>query len=763
MKHDYEIEVEDLLFRLADICRNAGLNGYDQVIISLGLIYLLSEEKSFIKSSIKDRPLYNHLELITELAERQFGEHNSSFDVKEQFFASLRKIENSDLRLLVWTISESILSHPQIKESIKIINLFTARSLMSSKYTSYFLSSPQLGELLKKIIDVKPGDRVYDPVAGIGILMSVLNLDEAEKVILQDINKQLIILAKLLRRYISTDENTIFYEGDSLTQPIAEEKSIDILIGELPFGKSRSRNRSMLHTSIEIISSDLPELFIQMSLSRLSPIGKAYLLIPDGFLFSRTRSSKTIKKQLIDQDLIECIISFPSGFLKPYSSVKSSLLILNQNKPFYRKNEVLFIDADQTESKSDRYLPNKIDVERTAKIYHTHNILPQDYSVQLNNREIIDNDLNLQVKRYLSSLKLNLADNLRPGEELIKLSDLISPIATRKNKLDNLPYVRIGDLAKDAFDFNLSLKDWKLKDNNFKGNIVNDTALLVARVGDNLKPTFYKFNNQPISLNPNVYPFKIDEKKIIKDYLLFELNSNYFKEQLESITSGTAQRAWSKKDFLELAIKVPNLSRQLEIAKQRKEALIKVKKQEIELLKDRLQVEDKGLEIISNFKHDFMGNLERISSGISVLKNFLLEKDEEGTNINMSESIVNIDGDEDFPSETLSEWIELLQTNIKNAINKLEYEIEQIKEDREVYHFEVENIYHLLRSIKKNYSSNYNFEIRITKGIGVKEVKELKALVDKNKIDIIIDNLISNAVNHGFEEKSNKKYLILLR
>jgi len=770
MNQPAEIQIEDLLVKLADICRDAGLMGYDQVIISLGLLHLFSnhqynqENHDQFDFILKER--YNQIEFLEELAYKKFGLESSSRDIEEQFITSLRKVRPSELSQLLYVIADVDFSGLYHENVINILKQFIARSLMSGRYSSYYVSNFQLGGLFRKIIDIKPGDRVYDPAAGLGIMMSFLDLVHAKEIIFQDRNQQVIVLAKLFWRFISNSENTSFFVGDSLIRPSAEERSIDILIGELPFGKSGKMDKYMLDPSIWVPSSDLPELFVQLSVSRLSSTGKAFLLIPDGFLFNRSRSSKAVKSHLVDQDLIECIISFPTGFLKPYSGVKTSLLILNRNKPPYRKDEVLFIDAENDEEIGDRYSPSKIDIERIARIYYTQTVRPEEHVIQIGNWELADNDFDLQVKRYLRELQLNLAAQLKPGESFKKLRDLITPITTKRNRLDDIPYVKVRDLANDPFEANLSIENWRVLDEQQKGRKLEESALLAARVGEKLKPSYFEFKGDPIAVNANIFAFKIDQGKLDTDYLIFELSSDYFKDQLKSITSGTAQPAWSKKDFLELVIKVPSLAqqkeslvRQKEIAKQKKEALIEQKKQEIELLKDRLQVEDKGLEIISNFKHDFMGNLERISSGLSVLRNFLKEKDESEEIVKLSDPIIEVIDDD--PTETLSEWLERLYTNVKNAINTLEHEIEQIKEDRESYHFEVENIYHLLRQIKKKYPSNQHYQIRVERGLGVEEVKELRALVDKNKFEVAIDNLITNAIKHGFEKKAKKNYLLI--
>ena len=769
MKEPIDLYFEKLLFRLASICRDDGLTNYDQVVVSIGLVLLVLHQNKYERGRENIKNLVygesNKFEEIKRLIQKKSEEGIYYEDVSNQLIHSISRVTEDKLEELINTINKIDPQWLNQTTSIRLIKLFISRSLMGQ--SSYFTSNFQLGELLNEIVDVFPNSRVYDPAGGLGIMLSFLNLENASEIILQDINSSIIVIAKLLWQFLDINEKTEFIVENSLFLPYAKEDTVDILIGELPFSRISIKDRSALDNFYWTPSNDTTELFIQLSVSRLSQNGKAFLLIPDGFLFNRSRSSISVKEHLIRHDLIDSIISFPQGFLKPYSNVKSSLLILSKRKTRIKRDCVIFIDAQEDEENYVRYHPSKIQVSLIADIYNSNRI-QSNQSILIKNSEIIDNEYDLQAKRYLSAKQLNLQSSLSSHESFIKLKELIIPIKSKRNELDDIPYIKVGDLTNDTSEIKLSFKNWQVVDENKKGRIIKESALLVARVGEKLKPSFFHFDDQAIAINPNIFAYKINADKVDKDYLLFELSEDYFKDQLRTITSGTAQTSWSKKDFSHLKIRIPyynnikSLDSQRQHAEQKKEAIIEDKKLEIEALRKQLQVEDKGLEIISNFKHDFMGNLERVSSGIIGLRNFLKDKHESQEVINLSETIIELpkyDGKVDEIS--LQTWLDRLESNIKSSINTLEYEIEQIKEDREKYEFEVENLYHLLKKLKKKYSSYTQFQIRIEKGLGVEEVKDIKASIDKNKFETIIDNLIVNAINHGFKEKVKKQFQIV--
>lgn len=768
---DENAQIEHLLIELAKICQDAGVSGYDQVMISLGLIHVAmgfehNDDLQFRAELLNKQAIDKYL-IIRHYSTKVLGQENSQSYASRHFFASLEKLSLRILNRLVHTLFQLDYKKISHRAVFYVAKVFISRLSSSGKFDGYYTSNFQLGELLRLIVPIKPGDRVYDPAAGLGIILSFLELRRTAHVVFQDVNESIIALAEMLWNFAPESVNTVFVRNDSLIRPAVQEGSIDLIVSELPFGKLRLKDKSYFDPNIVLPSSNLSELFIQIVMSRLSSKGKAYLLIPDGFLFSRSRSTTEIKKNLISKDLIEAIISFPHGFLKPYSGVKTSLLILNCKKAHSRQGNVLFIEAE--EQQVDDPMP-KIDPLQIANVFLDENIRKPEIAIRVGNSEIVEDDFDLQTKRYLGKQQFEALSKVDANQVLVKLKEILSPIRTIKNKFENIPYVKVGDLANDPFQANLPFKSWGAIDEKFSGNLLEESALLVARVGEKLKPSFFEYRNTPIALNSNIYAFRFDSKEIDRDYLIFELSSEFFEQQLHPIRSGTAYSSWTKRDFLELCIKLPklgqrklNLEEQQKIARRKKELLIAEKNQELEDLKERLQIGGNGLEILSNFKHDFMGNLEQISSGLLVLRKFLEVKDRQEKLLKMSDPISNFTAGK-TPPETLNDWMHRLESNVKNAITTLENEIEEIKKDKQTYYFQTTNLFHFLTTLKKEHTpapQGPRYRISIEKGLNVEDIGQLYASIDKRKFKIIFDNLISNAVNHGFNKDQRKLYNIV--
>lgn len=59
--------------------------------------------------------------------------------------------------------------------------------------------------------------------------------------------------------------------------------------------------------------------------------GRAAVIVPDGVLFGSSKAHKQIRKEIIENNKLDAVISMPSGVFKPYAGVSTAILIL-QNR-----------------------------------------------------------------------------------------------------------------------------------------------------------------------------------------------------------------------------------------------------------------------------------------------------------------------------------------------------------------------------------------------------------------------------------------------
>ena len=81
---------------------------------------------------------------------------------------------------------------------------------------------------------------------------------------------------------------------------------------------------------------------IEKGLDDLKNDGKLVILVSESFLFSSGQIAN-LRYHLIEQDLIESVISFPNGILH-HTAIKTSVLVINKAKK--NKGFINFIIAD---------------------------------------------------------------------------------------------------------------------------------------------------------------------------------------------------------------------------------------------------------------------------------------------------------------------------------------------------------------------------------------------------------------------------------
>ena len=89
----------------------------------------------------------------------------------------------------------------------------------------------------------------------------------------------------------------------------------------------------------DIVSTDLLKvcktkktelLFLALFLRMLKVGGRCACIVPDGVLFGSSTAHKAIRKEMIENNRLEAVISMPSGVFKPYAGVSTAILIFTK-------------------------------------------------------------------------------------------------------------------------------------------------------------------------------------------------------------------------------------------------------------------------------------------------------------------------------------------------------------------------------------------------------------------------------------------------
>lgn len=122
-----------------------------------------------------------------------------------------------------------------------------------------------------------------------------------------------------------------------------------VVLANPPFSGRVDKDRIV--DDVKVGTSTATELlFLKYMMDSLRPGGRCSVIVPEGVLFGSTTAHKELRRQLIENNRIEAVLSLPGGVFQPYSGVKTSVL-------FFRKSgsteRMLFLHAENDGYKLD--------------------------------------------------------------------------------------------------------------------------------------------------------------------------------------------------------------------------------------------------------------------------------------------------------------------------------------------------------------------------------------------------------------------------
>lgn len=169
--------------------------------------------------------------------------------------------------------------------------------------------------------------------------------------------------------------------------------------------------------------------FLLHGFNYLDDGGTMAIILPHGVLF-RGGSEATIRKQLLHDDNIDCIIGLPSNLF--YSTgIPVCIIVLKKCR---KSDDVLFINAAECYYKGKKQnvlLPEHIDKIVDAYRFRTEE---DRFSRRVSLKEIKENDYNLNITRYVSLAQEEEKVDMTANHK--KLQDIESCIKESKEKLN---------------------------------------------------------------------------------------------------------------------------------------------------------------------------------------------------------------------------------------------------------------------------------------------------------------------------------------
>lgn len=180
--------------------------------------------------------------------------------------------------------------------------------------------------------------------------------------------------------------------------------------------------------------------WVEHMIDKLSMNGKAAIILANGSLSANTSGEGEIRKNIIDADLVDCIIAMPTNLFYTVT-VPCSIWILNRNKK--QKGKTLFINANNLGTMVTRRLREltEKDIRKIAVTYHKHqngdnyeDVKGFCYSATI--EEVSNNDYVLTPGRYVG-VEETEDDDIPFEEKMEKLTKELGMQFEESHNLEN--------------------------------------------------------------------------------------------------------------------------------------------------------------------------------------------------------------------------------------------------------------------------------------------------------------------------------------
>ena len=303
-------------------------------------------------------------------------------------------------------------------------------AMESGKKAGEFYTPHQVSEVMAQIVakssDIKS---IYDPTVGSGsLLLTVkkhLGKDQQRDLSYygQEKNTATYNLTRmnLLLHGVRPEKMTI-KNGDTLSNDWPEDPEnpnegvqFDAVVMNPPYS-AKNWNKANLKVSdprFEVAGALPPDskgdfAFLLHGLYHLGTSGTMAIVLPHGVLF-RGSSEGEIRERLLTKNYIDTIIGLPSNLFSN-TGIPVTILVLKKNRNI--ADSVLLIDASKSFIKvgKQNVLQEK-DIAKIVDVYmHKQEVL--GYSHLATREEIIKNEYNMNIPRYVESIETDIAQDV---------------------------------------------------------------------------------------------------------------------------------------------------------------------------------------------------------------------------------------------------------------------------------------------------------------------------------------------------------------
>jgi type I restriction enzyme M protein len=340
-------------------------------------------------------------------------------------------------------------------------------SIMSSQGDAGQFRTPRhIIDFMVEVMNPNENNKVLDPACGTaGFLISSYKhilkqynqrhiMPEARKKLMNnfegyDIDPGMVRIAQV-NMYLHQFKHPKILQYDTLSSDANWDDKFDIIFANPPFMSPKGGINP--HNKFSVLSTRSEVLFVDYIMNHLRAKGRAAIIVPEGIIFQSATVYKQLRKNLIENGLYS-VVSLPAGIFKPYSGVKTSILLVD-NEIAKKSKDLVFIKVanDGFELGAKRKANKKNDLPEALDILNKFKAgkkVKSKIATYVKKSQIMENEIhNLSADRYLVAADYSETKCLMV--ELREVCEILSGYAFKSdffNKEKNgMPLIRIRDI-----------------------------------------------------------------------------------------------------------------------------------------------------------------------------------------------------------------------------------------------------------------------------------------------------------------------------
>jgi type I restriction enzyme M protein len=237
-------------------------------------------------------------------------------------------------------------------------------------------------------------------------------------------------------------DNPYIEYRDSLSDQNTDREKYSLILANPPFKGSLDADTVAADLLKMCATKKTELLFLALFLRMLRVGGRCACIVPDGVLFGSSTAHRAIRRELIENNRLEAMISMPSGVFKPYAGVSTAVLIFTKTG-FGGTDRVWFYDMtadgfsldDKRSPVAENDIPDIVarfrDLSGEAERGRT------EKSFFVSKEEIVGNEYDLSINKYKQT-EYKPVEYPPTSEIMAELRQLESEIGKAMDELEGM-------------------------------------------------------------------------------------------------------------------------------------------------------------------------------------------------------------------------------------------------------------------------------------------------------------------------------------